>query len=238
MNTPEILDKIKKLLRLGQSPNRHEAELAVQRAFEIAARHQIDIESISLEDDVRKIVAENSPCGARLTFARKRILNLVNHFFNVSVVIRPVPLWMRKQGLKKPSITWIGKTVDIQIAQYVYDFLNQAACTALKQFAQENRRKLSRAKQQSFIVGFCYGISSTLQKAQDALPEHGYGLILHERARRDQLESELFDPKNLKPVKSDLERRNPDAITSGFIAGQEIQIRKPLTQSAPLQLGL
>jgi hypothetical protein len=70
MNTPEILDKIKKLLRLGQSPNRHEAELAVQRAFELAARHQIDIENISLDDDVRKIVSEEFPSGKRLSFAR------------------------------------------------------------------------------------------------------------------------------------------------------------------------
>lgn len=37
------LDKIKKLLRLSQSANAHEAELAMQRAMELALKHGVDL---------------------------------------------------------------------------------------------------------------------------------------------------------------------------------------------------
>ena len=36
-----IVDRIKKLLRLSKSPNIHEAQLALDRAFEIAAKYQV-----------------------------------------------------------------------------------------------------------------------------------------------------------------------------------------------------
>jgi len=46
METPRILDRIRKLLRLSKSPNPNEAQLARERAFEVAARYDIDVHNI------------------------------------------------------------------------------------------------------------------------------------------------------------------------------------------------
>jgi hypothetical protein len=237
MNDHEVLEKIKKLLRLGKSPNPHEAELAVQRAFELAARHQIDIESVNLEDDVRRIVAEKFPCQSRLSFARKKILNLLVSFFNVNIVVQPVPDWARKINLKQPAITFIGKTVDIQIARYVYDFLHTVCATSLKQYAKALHRKPSRSTQENYIQGFIYGVSKALQESVATLSHQQSGLIVNEKARRKHFEETIFDPESLAVVKArDVSRKNMEAMTAGFLDGQKVNIRKPIETNGAGQL--
>lgn len=225
MNNSEILDKIKKLLRLGQSPNRHEAELAIQRAFLLAARYQIDIENVSLEDSDRKIqgLAFRSP--SRLSFARKKILNLLCEFFNVNVVFRRRPWWVGT----KSELTFIGKPVDIQIARYVYHFLHTACASALREFAQ-GKRKLSANTKKNFVQGFIYGVAHNLRQAQGNLGPQTEALLLNERARREKFESSTF--QNLKPVKAEPDRRNDRASIAGFIQGEKVQIRKPIETNA------
>lgn len=219
MNNSEILDKIKKLLRLGQSPNRHEAELAIQRAFELAARYQIDIENVSLEDSDRKIQGLAFTSPSRLSFARKKILNLLCEFFNVNVVT----------NRHLSMVTFIGKEVDIQIARYVYDFLHTACAAALREFAQ-GKRKLSANTKKNFVQGFIYGVAHKLRQAQGNLGPQTEALVLNERARREKFESSTF--QNLKPVKAEPDRRNDRASIAGFIQGEKVQIRKPIETNA------
>jgi hypothetical protein len=236
MNTSEVLDKIKKLLRLGQSPNRHEAELAVQRAFELASRYQIDIESVSLEDDVRKIVAEHFPTPGRLSFTRKKILNLLQSYFNITIVSQPVPKWARTET-RQPKITFIGKPVDIQIAIYVYDFLHTACAQALREFIKLHRRKPSRSTQENFIQGFVWGVSSKLREAKAELTEQQNALIVSEDGRREQFSDGYFKGGKLTPVKAEVSRENRAASAIGFHQGQKVEIRKPIATSAgPLLL--
>jgi hypothetical protein len=235
MNNYEVLDKIKKLLRLGQSPNRHEAELAVQRAFELASRYQIDIESVSLEDDVRKIVAEHFPAPGRLSFTRKKILNLVQTYFNVSIVSQAVPKWMRTPT-RQPKLSFIGKPMDIQIAIYVYDFLHTACAQALRDFIKLHRRKPSRSTQENFIQGFVWGVSSKLSQSKAELNEQQNALIVSEDGRRKQFSDDYFNRCKLTPVKSEVSRENRAASAIGFHQGQKVEIRKPLSTSAVGQL--
>jgi hypothetical protein len=244
--TSDILDKIKKLLRLGadKAATREEAELAVQRAYELAARHQIDIQDISLEDDLRKILAENFPIPGRISFARKKILNLLPAFFNVNVVIQSVPKWART-ATRQPHVTFIGTTVDIQIAHYVYDYLHTACKDALWQFCASKcglnrtgslRGRPAASTQKQFVTGFVYGVSHKLREAKASLTENQNALILHESARRDQFEQSAYAPKSLKPVKADPGRRNENAIHAGFIQGEKVEIRKPIATNATGQM--
>lgn len=235
-NNQQILDKIKKLLRLGadKAATREEAELAVQRAYELASRHQIDIQDISLEDDIRKIILENFPHPGRVTFARKKILNLLQAHFNVSVILQCVPAWMRTPT-RQPHVTFVGTKLDIQIAWYVYEFLLLACTTALKEFCTL-RRKPAASTQKQFVLGFIYGVSSKLHKAKAELSEQQNALILSECGRRDQFQNAAFHPDLLKPVKSDAGRRNDNAVHAGFVQGKKVNIRKPIETNAAHQL--
>lgn len=244
--TSDILDKIKKLLRLGadKAATPEEAELAVARAYELAARHQIDIQDISLDDDIRKIISENFPHPGRVSFARKKLLNILAAFFNVNVILNHVPPWMRTPT-RQPYVTFIGTAVDIQIAHYVYDFLHTSCAQSLRVFLVGRyglntrgklRRRAPSSVQKQFVLGFCYGLSDKLRKAKAALTENQNALIVHESARRDQFEDAAFDPKSLKLVKTDAGRRHENAVLAGFVHGQQVEIRKPIETNAAGQL--
>lgn len=233
----EILEKIKKLLRLGgdKAATQAEAELAVQRAFELASRHQIDIETVSLEDDARKIVLENMAHPGRVSFARKKLLNLLPTFFNVNVVLACVPKWLRT-AKNQPHVTFIGTTVDIQIARYVYDYLHTACAAALREFIQGHKRRPAASTQKQFVQGFVYGVARTLRAAKGELSEHQNAMIVSESGRRDQFQETAFNPDSLKPVKMDAGRRNYGAMISGVAAGERVEIRKPIASHAAGQL--
>lgn len=138
MNEP-ILEKIRKLLRLGQSPNPNEAALALSRAFELARKHQIDLESVNLDDE--EIERYLLRIGARLQFERKLILNLVKRFFRVKIIAC------------LPNVAFIGRQTDIAIAHYVHDYLLRALRAGVRDYQAEVRRKLSRTRAAEFYPG-------------------------------------------------------------------------------------
>lgn len=227
-----ILEKIQKLLRLGRSSNPHEAELAVQRAYELAAKHQVDIESVNLDDDSRRIIAERIPHGARTSFARKKILNLVVGYFNVSAVIQTVPIAARQLGIARPELVWIGKPVDIAIARYVYDFLHTACARALKVFCAGKSRRPARSTQETFIQGWIYGVGHKLHETELALSIDLRVLISREKQRREKFLDQLFG-RGMKPVKAEISGRgNREALLEGFARGKEVKIRKPIASNA------
>lgn len=155
----EVLDKIKKLLRLGQSSNPHEAALAIERAFEIASRHNIELASIDLDEEERRIVHEYHRVGCRLSLDRKLILGIVLNYFNVGVVMCHA----------RESVCFIGRPSDIEIAKYVFEFLVGACRDGLRRYQREQSRKLSRSKRENYIAGYVYGVRSQLREAKQQL---------------------------------------------------------------------
>jgi hypothetical protein len=156
------------------------------------------------------------------------VLNLLANYFNVNIVT--------VRSRSNPYLTFIGKTVDIAIAKYVYDFLHTACASNLKDFIKSSRRKPARSTQENYLQGFIWGVASKLRQAKGELTESNSGLIVAEDARRAALENTLFDPKNLKPVRTEVIRENRAASVAGYIAGQQVQIRKPIESNAAGQL--
>jgi hypothetical protein len=83
-----IAEKIKKLLRLSKSPHPGEAELALQRAFEIAAKYQIDIDSLDLDEELSKVISDATRVGYRISLTKRLAWQIINSFFNVQAVLR------------------------------------------------------------------------------------------------------------------------------------------------------
>lgn len=118
----DYIDKIKKLLRLSKSSNQHEAELALIRALEIADRYQVDIESIAMDDNIRKLIHDRIRVGARITQERRLAHAIVDRFFNVTSI------------MAHPDMLLIGTATDIEIAKYVVEFLVGTCRRCLKQY--------------------------------------------------------------------------------------------------------
>lgn len=220
-----ILDKIKKLLRLGASPNAHEAALAMDAAFRLASKHSISINDIDLSEDERRLVAEYLPLGSRLSFDRHMVLSVVNTFFNVCCV------------LSRGRVCFIGTQSDIAIATYVYEFLVTTVRRQAKKFASQFPRKISATRRKSFVAGFIYGITSKLKGSQSLLLDDSKtSIVLAVEAQRQRKKEELFPrcgPKALPCIK----REQPDAVNTGYIAGKETSITPAVNPaSSPLLL--
>jgi hypothetical protein len=224
----EVLDKIRKLLRLGQSSNPHEAALAIQRAFEIASRHNIELTSIDLEEEERRIVHEYIRVGSRLSLERKLVLNIVLNYFNVNVV---------SADSSRGDVCFIGLPSDIEIAKYVFEFLVWSCRDGLKRYQKEQPRKLSRTKRENFIAGFVYGVRSQLRSAKEQLQieESKTALVIAAEQHRQEYQDQLYP--QTKEIATKLSRLNDSALMTGFAHGEKTSI-SPAVGAAAVQTRL
>ncbi len=207
MNEP-ILEKIRKLLRLGQSSNPNEAALALSRAFELARKHAIDPETVNVDDEeIERLLLR---IGARLSFERKLILNVVKRFFRVEIIAC------------RPNVAFIGRRTDIALAHYVHDFLVRALRDSLRAFKGQMRRK-------SFIQGWIYGVAFKLKETSEqmAVEDSRFALVKLDEDPRVRAAADAFYPVT-ETAKIDLKRKNPSAMMEGWVTGKKVDIRKPL----------
>ncbi len=227
----DIAEKIKKLLRLGKSSNRHEAELALERAFRLAQKYRVDLDALNLDEESEKLAHEWFHLGKRISFLQARALNVVTHFFRVEACI------------SYPRFVFVGRATDVMIAHYSFEFIVRAGKMELRDFEKAERkarRKMSSGKRKQFIQGFIYGLTQQLREVEKevVLDDSKTALVLAESARRKTYLN-LLIPNMGKPKKLDCGRQNKTALMSGFERGQDTRINTPLNNSgavAPLAL--
>lgn len=214
----EIIEKIKKLLRLGQSSNPHEAGLALQRAFELAQRHGVDVADLDLDERLEKLVHEYFKCPQRVDYLRKRIFNLLVRFFRVEVCVA------------HRKVVFVGRETDVQIAGYVYEFLAWAGNKGWREFEsaeRARRRVINQAKRQNYFQGFIYGIAQQLEgSAAAVLDDNKTALVVTEKEARCAYMDQLVP--NTTPLPLAKVKRSLGALMSGFNEGKKTQINQPL----------
>ena len=220
MNHDEIADRVRKLLRLAQSANQHEATLALEHAVRLAAKHKVDLASLELDPEYEKVIHDHFRIGARLTYITKLVLPIVRDFFHVELVV------------SRPNVVFAGTATDVAIASYVLGFLTQICARYLSEFEREKKRRPSLSRRQNFIAGFIYGIRAQLSKAAELLEladSQSALAIREQRERREDYMAQLF------PKTAAVEVRKPrwshSAVMAGFVRGRETSIRTPLTAS-------
>lgn len=227
----QLLEKIKKLLRLASSSNQHEAALAMSRAMALADRANLDLSSLREDDDVGEIVQRWIPTGARLAREKQLALGIVQTFFSVHPVMFK----------SKSAVVFIGTDADIVIAEYVFEYLTRASRRCLAAYEVEEkrcRRKTTPGKRVNFLAGFFYAISNTLrhQRAEILLEDQKFALVLssQEKAREQYVGEQLGPTKAVVLRKS---RRNRDALESGWRDGKNTSLNPALpTKRAVLLL--
>jgi len=210
-----VLDKIRKLLRLGKSSNANEAALALSRAFELAAKHAIDLESVNLDDEeIERLLVR---IGARLSFERKLILNVIKRFFRVEIIAC------------QPHVAFIGRQTDIAIAHYAHDFLMRSLRDGLRAYQAAMKRKLSRTRRQNFIQGWIYGVANKLNAAskQLVIDDARFALVKVGDDPRIRDAAAQFYPQT-RPVKTKLQRTDLSAMEVGWNDGKRVDIHQPL----------
>ncbi len=226
----ELLERIKKLLRLSESTNPHEAALAMARAMELADRHNLDLSTLDIDDDVAHIIHRWFPLGSRISDEMRLAIAIVKQYFNVSACVE------RTVGSDtQVRIIFVGLETDIAIADYVAHFLVESCRRAAKKYEaaeKAERRTMSRNKRINFRTGFFYGIWDQLDGRRQALflEDQKFAIVLRDQsqAREDELKNIVGERVAVPRLKY---RHVHSALERGFREGKNTQINAGLSTS-------
>jgi hypothetical protein len=206
-----ILDKIRKLLRLGRdhAATPAEAAAAMAKALKLAAENGIDLSRIPPDDPERggmSHTTEPSQCGP----AHQLASWLVMRHFGVRTLFDNTGA--------KPVIHFIGVESNCQLAAYCYVYLVRAMRAAWRN--RTNRRLRDR---QSFLEGYARGIDSLMPAVF-----HRPGLIL---SADRYIETVIFAGKEgirLREVKPKQRKLSAAAAFHGYRDAKIDGIRNPI----------
>lgn len=213
-----VIEKIKKLLRLGTSPNRHEAELAMQKALEIAQANDIELATINPNVDKSSIGEDAFDFGQRLPVIAQYVFSIITSHFDVKVIYTGNRNFGRKAIL-------VGTADKIAVAKYVFEFLSEAMDRDWKQYYQISGVPLAEKK--NYLIGFRNGLSHKLflQKKQKEQENSCLALMIVSNNAAIQ---QYVDEKIGKNIKTRKEKAGTatSSYFAGYTKGQNTEIAK------------
>jgi hypothetical protein len=211
----DILDRIKKLLRLSRSANQHEAALALSRARQLAAKHRIDLSKVDA-DESNTVTHKCSKGWQRVPLEGQLAAAIVGRFFRVKIIYN--------QGWNKETIVIVGTRSDVEIALYVFDFLVGHFRRA---WNKRTNRRLRR--RDAFIRGMYNGLYFKLLDTEEPQTEGEAAIV----SSFDTYIAEYFGLLTKEEVKT---KRRPGADASrfaGYQAGLSTDIHPAIRKETP-----
>lgn len=155
-----MMRRIKKLMALSTSRNRHEAEAAMAKAHSLITKYNLDI----IENDRRRNF--DAIFLGRPALRQKReayhLSYLLQQFYFVHAIW--VSAYVLEKGKMGRVLEISGTPENLQIANYIYDFVSNFI---LQQWRRYNRnKKLNRHRQTDFAVGIIEGFADKLKQSQ------------------------------------------------------------------------
>ena len=108
-NSPKsnLLNKIEKLLALGQSSNRHEAELALAKGHELSLKYNVELHDKNIKTNYGLRLL--SPIVKRTPPYLWHILKILEEFYFIKYIQRPLPLQVSSNQNRKKFSNFTGQ---------------------------------------------------------------------------------------------------------------------------------
>lgn len=228
------LDKIKRLLRLGQrSANQGESQNALAMAAKIAARHSIDLAAVKTEEDKERIAHETFPSRAFYNKVESSAFKVVMSLFHCSAVY--------ERDRATATATLIGAPHNLAAARCALGFIIEQAGRDLKEFRRQHRllsrRRLAKGAESAFLDGWGAAVIHKFKAVEASTPELNcaqYAIVLaaDQSAREDYVRRLHPDIKERRQRESNNDYAG--AWQSGVRAGRDVEVRNTI-ESAPVQ---
>ena len=220
-----ILGRIRKLLALSNSSDMHEAEAALCKAREIAAKFAIDLDEAQTDGDEEFAIL----CLGRPLLRKDRVMQMIayllNTYFEVRIIWHYSPSLF---GARMGSVmTVYGTPARLRIAQYVYDCLLTFLETSWKGFAEKRKasgRAGQRNDQRDFKLGILEGFIETLRENAPDVPR---SKALMESRHRLEHFVDMRNP-SVRRYRGGCFRVNRDIHEEGMEIGRAFSIRPGL----------
>ena len=223
----KMIDKVKRLLALGQSSNEFEAALAMKKVQQLYAQYNLDRARVPDRSQFVHLIV--SLKKKRKNAWEQRIISLLIEYFFVEIII--LQQFNSLSQEKEQAFEIIGTRENVLMAEYVYYFLlNQ-----VEHLCQASG-SLSGVQKSSFRLGILEGFSKKLS-------ENGLNGVAS--AESDIIQKALVkfhqDPvlKNyLKEIyprlttsRNSSRMIDSEAFYAGHLEGQKLVLKKPLEAS-------
>jgi Protein of unknown function (DUF2786)/SprT-like family len=161
-NQDRILMRVKKLMSLAKSTNRHEAEAAMAKAHALMRKYNIDLMNKSSH---RNFVSMFIGVPAlRHHREEYHLANLLQNYYFIQ------GLWVSSYVLPKGKMGRVfevsGIPENVKIASYVYDFVKNTIDMHWRRYNQ--KKTLNRYRKTDFAVGVVEGFCNKLESQKPA----------------------------------------------------------------------
>jgi len=143
-----FVNKVKKLMALSSSSNINESELALARANQLIQKYNLSMIDNIHEDDTELIEIKVDTVNRKTT--KVKILMDIMSKFSVYVLYSEIKKYhVNKRPTKIIDLLIVGSKANVEIAEYVYNYLNNE----LDRLYKDSGLKGAGAKP-SFMIGF------------------------------------------------------------------------------------
>lgn len=160
MDHTKVLDKIKKCLALGKSPNEHEAAAAMRQAQKLMAAHDISERELGAIGYSHETVKTTIQCGKVVPVTLTGIVQLVRAAFGIEAVIART----RRETDYNYDIEYFGPEHRVVLAGYAHVVIQRAVDGAWKAYLLANPQMKGRqGARAGFYLGWIQGVRETVE---------------------------------------------------------------------------
>lgn len=224
-----LREKVRRLLALAKSDNPHEAELAMVRARELLARHELELGADQLEPGF--VVRRLGRGKKRMDAWERRIATILEDHFRVrSVLLKDYDV---AAGHKTRAIEIMGTPANVEMAEYVHAFLIRT----IESLWKSRRGEVGGRRRAAFMSGAVRGFGEKLDAqarapisaSRSTGPSDATAIVRREKARLDDFTSRRYPRLSRASATRSI---HADAHHAGRADGKKIVLHRPLTGSA------
>lgn len=148
-----VLERIRKLLALAESPNEHEAQSAMNAAQKLMLKYNLD--AVTRHDDRRYCYRHLGAPTGRVDEAQRVLASILHDHFFVETIW--VSVWRVREGRAGSVLEVCGTSENLEMAEYVHSFLHHTADALWVQHKRKKRiagDKDRRAYRAGVMAGF------------------------------------------------------------------------------------
>jgi hypothetical protein len=217
-----FLGRVQKLMALGGSPNRHEAELALTKARELAMRHNL----AALDAPGRRYgLRPLAPVYRRVPSYVWSICGIVSDFYFTRYICRQ---YLTSLGARASVIELYGQPANLDLAEYVYAFLLHQGEQEWQRYRTAHDARHRRLKL-SFLNGLYAGYRQKLTE-QTARLAQSQALVWKGDPQLDDFFRERNPRVSSRPITTPL---LAGAHAAGVAVGRRLTMRGGLPARAP-----
>ena len=226
-----IMARVRKLLALSESPNRHEAESALAKARALMARYQVDV-AAPAADYVSIVLGEPSH---RHSLEDHALASLILTHYSVRTIW--VPMAVPATGRVGRALEIMGRRPNVQVAHYTHGAIRRTIDSEWARFRRG--RPMGRNGRRDFALGMIAGFRGLLERQEQTSPE--VAALVHAGDPGLEAYYEQRHPRRRSTSPGRTVLVNAELRRSGAAAARRIGLHPGLTpadraQAAPRQL--